>query len=387
MKTKTILITLIGLLTFSALFFQACQKEDVSNNSPTCEITAPSDGEECKQGETIIISVVAVDSDGNITEVKFYVDGVSKSSVNNPPYNYDWNTSDESIGNHTLKATSFDNAGASTTNEVTVEVIKGGSSGFTANPTSGIAPLTVNFTDQSTNSPTSWQWDFGDGNNSTEQSPSHTYNDMGQYDVTLTSTNQSGFETETKTNFILVKGTFTDTRDNQTYSIVTIGDQTWFAENLNYETTNSWWYDNSSANGDVYGRLYLWEDVNNACPTGWHTSSDDDWKSLEMYLGMSQSEADESELRGTDEGKKLKSKNGWPQGDIGVDEVGINAVPGGLYNPNGNFYYLNSYTAWWTSNEYASEVAWYRFLESGGDQVGRAWYRKYYGFSIRCVKD
>ncbi|AKB32998.1 cell surface protein [Methanosarcina siciliae HI350] len=57
---------------------------------------------------------------------------------------------------------------------------------FTASPTSGDAPLTVNFTDESTGSPTSWSWDFGDGDTSTEQSPSHTYSKAGNYTVNLT---------------------------------------------------------------------------------------------------------------------------------------------------------------------------------------------------------
>ena len=137
-----------------------------------------------------------------------------------------------------------------------------------------------------------------------------------------------GSDTETKTNFIIVKGTVTDPRDDQTYSIVTIGSQTWFAENLNYETPDSWWYDNSSANGDVSGRLYTWNAAVTACPGGWRLSHDDDWKTLEMLLGMSQSEADKTEQRGTDEGKKLKSTSGWSSSGNGTDEVGFSALPG-----------------------------------------------------------
>jgi outer membrane protein assembly factor BamB len=77
---------------------------------------------------------------------------------------------------------------------------------FTANPISGEAPLTVNFTDQSTGTPTSWLWDFGDGVNSTEQNSSHTYYAAGNYIVNLTSTNVNGSDEETKTNFITVTG-------------------------------------------------------------------------------------------------------------------------------------------------------------------------------------
>jgi PKD repeat protein len=75
---------------------------------------------------------------------------------------------------------------------------------FTATPTSGDAPLTVNFTDQSTGSPTSWLWDFGDGTNATEQNASHTYTSTGNYTVNLTVSNAGGSDTEVKTKYILV---------------------------------------------------------------------------------------------------------------------------------------------------------------------------------------
>jgi len=76
---------------------------------------------------------------------------------------------------------------------------------FSGSPTSGDAPLTVNFTDLSSNSPTSWSWDFGDGSGtSTAQNPSYTYNSAGTYTVSLTATNAYGSDTETKTNYITV---------------------------------------------------------------------------------------------------------------------------------------------------------------------------------------
>jgi parallel beta-helix repeat protein len=75
---------------------------------------------------------------------------------------------------------------------------------FTADVQSGTAPLTVHFTDQSTNTPTSWAWDFtNDGSvDSTEQSPSHTYSTAGTYTVNLTVTNAAGSDSEVMTGFI-----------------------------------------------------------------------------------------------------------------------------------------------------------------------------------------
>ncbi|WP_048065773.1 DUF3344 domain-containing protein [Methanosarcina acetivorans] len=75
---------------------------------------------------------------------------------------------------------------------------------FTANVTSGGIPLTVSFTDESTGSPASWLWDFGDGNNSTEQNPVHTYSTEGTYSVNLTVTNEDGSDSELKTDYITV---------------------------------------------------------------------------------------------------------------------------------------------------------------------------------------
>lgn len=72
---------------------------------------------------------------------------------------------------------------------------------FTASPTSGPAPLTVNFTDQST-ACTSWSWDFGDGNTSVEQNPTHTYAAAGTYDVSLTVDGPQGPASVTKTAYI-----------------------------------------------------------------------------------------------------------------------------------------------------------------------------------------
>ncbi len=75
---------------------------------------------------------------------------------------------------------------------------------FSASPTSGVAPLAVQFTDSSTGSPTSWSWNFGDGGTSNAQSPSHTYSVPGVYTVSLTATNASGSDAEVKNNYITV---------------------------------------------------------------------------------------------------------------------------------------------------------------------------------------
>jgi len=78
---------------------------------------------------------------------------------------------------------------------------------FTANTTSGCAPLNVSFTDQSIGPVISWAWNFGDGGASTAQSPSHTYNASGTYTVSLTVTSATCNDVETKTSYITVSAT------------------------------------------------------------------------------------------------------------------------------------------------------------------------------------
>ncbi len=80
---------------------------------------------------------------------------------------------------------------------------------FSATPLSGPAPLTVRFADQTTNSPTSWLWSFGDGSTSTQQNPTHTYSRVGTFSVTLTARNATGSASLAKANLISVNATVT----------------------------------------------------------------------------------------------------------------------------------------------------------------------------------
>ena len=91
-----------------------------------------------------------------------------------------------------------------------VTVTSGGTppvAAFTATPTSGYDPLSVTFTDQSTNSPTSWSWDFGDGRTAIVQNPSHSYTAVGTYTVMLRATDAAAnADIETKVGYITVSG-------------------------------------------------------------------------------------------------------------------------------------------------------------------------------------
>ena len=78
-----------------------------------------------------------------------------------------------------------------------------------------------------------------------------------------------------------------DARDGQVYKTVTLGTQTWFAENLNYVTANntSACYDNNEGNCFTYGKLYEGDAAQTACPDGWHLPTIAEWETLFNYLG------------------------------------------------------------------------------------------------------
>ncbi len=283
------------------------------------------------------------------------------------------------------------------------ELIKASSGGnppnanFTVSSTNVSVDEMIQFTDISSNNPTYWHWNFGDNTtNSIVQNPTHSYSTPGDYTITFGVSNDYGEDFETRVNYIHVESggggnTFIDPRDGQTYNIVMIGSQTWFAENLNYETNNSWLYNNNSANGNIYGRLYTWEAARNACPNGWHLPSDTEWKILEMYLGMSQGEVNNLEWRGTNEGGKIKEAGTlhWNSPNTGANNNSeFTALPGGTRNTAGSYWGIGFYGAWWTRTETSSVNAWDRLLDSEHKQIYRIDHNnKSLGFSVRCVRD
>ncbi len=131
-------------------------------------------------------------------------DGSALVTEYNPTHTY------SKPGTYTVKETVSNDAGKDTeikTNYITVKAasVKGPVAAFTASTTSGKAPLKVQFTDKSTNSPTSWKWNFGDGTYSTSKNPSHTYSKAGKYTVYLTAKNAAGSNTKIMSGYITVK--------------------------------------------------------------------------------------------------------------------------------------------------------------------------------------
>jgi len=174
----------------------------------------------------------------------------------------------------------------------------------------------------------------------------------------------------------------------QTYTTVEIGNQCWMKENLNYETGISWCFENNPSHCDAYGRLYDWETALTVCPVGWHLPGDNEWKILEKQLGMSQSEADAIEWRGTDEGWKMKSTSGWMDNGNGSNSSNFLALPGGLRDAYDGFDLINESAVFWTSTEGSvSYSSWCRVLDYEQKGVFRQNYTKASGFSVRCLKN
>ncbi len=152
-------------------------------------------------------------STGNPTSWSWdFGDGVGTSTQQNPSYTYN------NTGTYTVTLTATNSCGSDQvikTDYITV-TCTAPVADFTGSPTSGNAPLTVNFTDQSTGNPTSWSWDFGDGvGTSTQQNPSYTYNNTGTYTVTMTATNSCGSDQVIKTDYITV----TESQATQAYPL------------------------------------------------------------------------------------------------------------------------------------------------------------------------
>ena len=208
-------------------------------------------------------------------------------------------------------------------------------------------------------------------------------------------------------------GLETVTFDGYTYDLVAIGDQCWFAENLRTEhyangdaipgdLSNSEWvnaddtnlgaqaiYNNDASNLTDYGRLYNWYavyDSRGLCPSGWHVPTDGEFMTLEMELGMSDSEASTTGWRGTDQGTQMKSSPEVDPSWNGNNTSGFSGLPGGLRNASGLFVGEGTNGDFWSASSYDS-YAWYRKLLGSYTGVNRSNYYQRLGKSIRCVRD
>lgn len=239
--------------------------------------------------------------------------------------------------------------------------------------------------------------------------PGTTYH-LRAYATSSVGTAYGADSTFTTTN--IITGTFTDARDGHVYNYVTLGNQTWMAENLAYLPNVSDSLTGSStiahqyvyryhgtdvnaakltANFQEYGVLYNAPSASANCPAGWHLPTDAEWKTLEMYLGMDATTADSSgsmipRLEGM-VGSKLKSNTAhWIPGITHNNSSQFTALPGGafIYAGAGSQFGGESEGAvFWTATS-----GWHRLLHAVNPGVYRIdSAQPEFAFSVRCVKD
>ena len=188
-------------------------------------------------------------------------------------------------------------------------------------------------------------------------------------------------------------GSLKDSRDGQSYKTIVIGSQIWMAENLNYETSGSYCYNNDPANCKKYGRLYTGSSAQKVCPSGWHLPS-----KLEFYVLFSKLDIHHGQfiISGTSGGRKLRSTSGWNDCGSGTDEAGFSALPagyGGGFNNSWEYYKQGQATHFWSSTPLEENC--FYMMELGGDcdTSSSDLYFETCDFeapllsSIRCIKD
>ncbi|MGF1583704.1 MAG: FISUMP domain-containing protein [Bacteroidales bacterium] len=195
-----------------------------------------------------------------------------------------------------------------------------------------------------------------------------------------------------------IYGSWTDPEDGMVYKTILIGEQYWLAENLNRgemisgekdQTDNGiiekYCYDNNPVFCEKYGGLYQWDEAmqysttessRGICPAGWHIPSDDEWKILEIYLGMTREAAAEVLWRGVNQGTVLQTGG----------ESGFEALKGGTRSINGSFNQIGNSGFFWSSTADGANHAWRRGIGLENQGIYRSVNDRSFGFPVRCVK-
>jgi len=196
-------------------------------------------------------------------------------------------------------------------------------------------------------------------------------------------------------------GTFTDSRDGNVYTTVTIGTQVWMKENLAYlpsvvsmgtvSYTIPYYYvygfanstnvaaAKAKANYTIYGVLYNWPAALTACPDGWHLPSDEEWTQLIDYLGGEDIAGGKMKEMGTSH---------WYYPNNGANnQSGFSGLPGGRREGIGYFGDIGYNGYWWSSTVDSREYAWGLTLYKSVSYVDIFISDKINGFSVRCLRD
>lgn len=219
------------------------------------------------------------------------------------------------------------------------------------------------------------------------------------YYVRAYATNNKGTGYGSTMVFQTLGSSYTDSRDNNVYLIVVIGNQLWMAENLKYlpsvvepttgsQTTPRYYvygYNGATIseakatfNYNTYGVLYNWPAARAACPTGWHLPSVSEWTQLADFLGGVSVAGGKLKESGTN--------HWWSPNEGATNETGFRALPGGLRGTNGVFGNTGRYGYWWSSTESSTTNAWIWSLAYENGILESFHMVKDPGFSVRCVR-
>jgi len=194
--------------------------------------------------------------------------------------------------------------------------------------------------------------------------------------------------------------------DNNEYETVLIGTQCWTKTNLRVapagatkgttpgtsSNTDPYYYVNTAVDASTYGYYYNWAAAKLACPSGWHLPSDAEWTAMEAT--QTSAVLNSIGYRGDHAGKlagdgwKSSTAAGAPgnAGDAHHNASGFSAVSAG-YRSGSSFYNAGDEAYFWSSTENSYYYAYYRTLYYNSPSVGRNYYFKTYGLSVRCLRD
>ena len=200
---------------------------------------------------------------------------------------------------------------------------------------------------------------------------------------------------------------FTDSRDGLSYGVVKIGEQTWMAENLNFETAGSFCPEGDFRNCKRLGRLYSWAEARSVCPDGWRLPTKEDFESLVAATSgeaaqspsqsLAQSQAGNSgavpnasnAVQNNHAGLALKAKDGWFKKGNGSDALGFRALPAGYRGADGKFDGIGGYAYFWSATEdpeNSESNAFYLFLSFSSDAASINAFAKEDYRSVLCVR-
>jgi len=417
------LFRILVLILFIVFILSCSKKDEDSINLINFTIVEPIENDEFAIGDSILIRI-NLSEDTEISRIELSVNGDFIDTIESDKLIYNWSSINMTEGSHTISIKTKDKNQNALSKNLKINLVDENKPPFayySVLPEYGDTTTVFRFDAngsydfQDESEVLEFRWDFDnngiwDTDWSTIKTSDHKFRNIKIYKSRLSVRNSKGLVSDYILSINVSKdgtfGSFIDYRDNQTYATITIGSQVWMAENLKYlpqvnppsEISESipYYYVYSYKGNNIeeakntenfkkYGVLYNYEAAVLSSPEGWHIPTDEEWKTLESFLGMSESELNELGSRGTNQGNKLKSDYDWDDNGAGSNSSKFCALPGGHVSSN-SFYHIKIYGFWWSTSLDSYRYPWYRHLNPS-DYVLRMYCSKDRAFSIRCIKD